>query len=361
MAATNFAALTTEEKTAWAMDFWEQERNQSFLTRFLGSDANSMVQRVTELKASEKGARAVITLIPDLTGDGIAGDRTLRGNEEAMSSDDQVIQIDQLRHANINEGRIAEQKSIVTFREQSRDKLAYWMADRTDQMAFLTLSGVAYTFTNAGATRTGSDLPYLSFASDVTAPSTNRYLVWDSTGFGVNSANTDLVAADTPTYRMLLEMKAYCQTNYIRPIRMKNGVEFYQVFMTPNGLMKLKQDADYLANVRNAGVRGDTNELFAGTDTVMIEGMAITAHRHVFHSATWGAGAVAGQRVLMCGAQALGYADIGNAYWNEEEEDYGNQLGISVGKIFGFKKPVFYSNHHASDEDFGVLCVDTAA
>ena len=81
-------------------------------------------QHITELKKSEKGARAVITLLADLEGDGVAGDRTLEGNEEAMKSYDQVIRIDQLRHANRHEGRMADQKSVVEFRNNSRDVLA---------------------------------------------------------------------------------------------------------------------------------------------------------------------------------------------------------------------------------------------
>ena len=163
---TNFAALTTEQKTAWSMDMWRQARNMSFINKFLGKDANSMIQHITELKKSEKGARAVITLLADLEGDGIAGDRTLEGNEEQMKSYDQVIRIDQLRHANRHEGRMADQKSVVNFRTDSRDKLAYWMADRMDQLAFLTLSGVTYSQKNSGAARVGSDLPFLEFAAD---------------------------------------------------------------------------------------------------------------------------------------------------------------------------------------------------
>ena len=46
---------------------------------------------------SEKGARAVITLLADLTGDGVAGDRALEGNEEGMQTFDQVIRIDDYR------------------------------------------------------------------------------------------------------------------------------------------------------------------------------------------------------------------------------------------------------------------------
>ncbi|RXM21887.1 DUF4043 family protein, partial [Citrobacter sp. AAK_AS5] len=88
-----------------------------------------------------------------LEGDGIVGDRTLEGNEETMKSYDKVIRIDQLRNANRHEGRMADQKSVVNFRENSRDKLAYWLGDRIDQLAFLTLAGKAYTYHTNGTTR----------------------------------------------------------------------------------------------------------------------------------------------------------------------------------------------------------------
>jgi hypothetical protein len=174
MALTNFAALTTEAKTLWAMDLWRQARNMSFIDKFLGKGPNAMIQHITELKKTEKGARAVITLLTDLEGDGVAGDRTLEGNEEPMKSYDQVIRIDQLRHANRHEGEMADQKSVVEFRENSRDVLAYWLADRLDQLAFLTMAGIAYSVKPSGATRVGSDLPNLEFAADVTTASTLR-------------------------------------------------------------------------------------------------------------------------------------------------------------------------------------------
>jgi hypothetical protein len=60
------------------------------------------------------------------------------------------------------------------------------------------------------------------------------------------------------------------------------------------------------------------------------------------------------------GAQALALADIGLPYWSEDEFDYDNQLGISVGKMLGLLKPVFRSNVDAGDEDFGILRINTA-
>lgn len=368
MALTNFGALTTEQKTAWSMDMWKAARNWSFLNRYLGSDANAMIQRITELKKSEKGARAVITLVADAEGDGVAGDRTLKGNEEALRSYDQVIQLDQIRHAHKHEGRMAEQRSVVTFRKEARDILGYWLADRLDQMAFLTLSGVSFAKKTNGADRVGSDFPYLEFANDVTAPSTNRHLRWDA-ATGLEAGDTTAVApADTPSWKMLVEAKAYAVDNYIRPIRGSEGLEVYNVFMTPQGIAKLKQDSDFLAAWKDAQKRGADNPLFKGADVIYVDGLAIREFRHVYNTkgATsgvdkWGSGAdVDGQRVLICGAQALGFADLGAPYWNEEGDDYGNQQGIAIGKILGLKKPVFRSAVTGTNEDFGVLCLDTA-
>jgi hypothetical protein len=113
-------------------------------------------------------------------------------------------------------------------------------------------------------------------------------------------------------------------------------------------------------------VRGPSNELFAGaSSSVMVEGVAIHEFRHVFNTSgtatKWGAGnLINGGRALFCGAQALGFADIGDAYWVEQGKDYENRQGISIGKIFGFLKPKFHSIYSETVEDFGVLAVDYA-
>ncbi len=150
MALTNFGTLTGDQLQAWSRDFWKVARNQSFINQFAGTGSNAMVQRVTELTKSAKGTKANITLLADMVGDGITGDNTLENNEEALRAFDISIQLDQLRFANRIAGRMADQKTVVNFREQSRDALAYAMADRIDQLAFLTLSGISYNFKNNG-------------------------------------------------------------------------------------------------------------------------------------------------------------------------------------------------------------------
>ena len=373
MSLTNFALLTNEQKTTWSKDLWRQARNYSFVNKFSGSDANSVIQHITELKKSEKGARAVITLLADLEGDGVAGDRTLEGNEEAMKSFDQVIRIDQIRHANRHEGRMADQKSVVTFRENSRDVLAYWLADRVDQMAFLTLAGMSYGVKNSGGVRPGSDLVNLEFAQDITAPTTKRLLTWDKAAGGLlapsqkTNTSASFLAADTPCWELFVQLKAYAKDNYIRGVKENGGEETYHVFLSPQAMAKLKLDPTYLLNLRHAQPRGDGNSLFTGS-SVKIDGLYFHEFRHVPNTRTaaagskWGStGTVDGCRILFCGAQALGFADIGNPEWVEKGFDYENQQGISTGKILGFLKPKFYTQYSGGTvEDFGVIAVDVA-
>jgi len=380
MALTNFGMLTGDQLQTWSRDFWRVARNMSFVNQFAGTGQNALVQRVTELTKSEKGTKANITLLADMTGDGITGDNTLEGNEEALRAYDITIELDQLRFANRIAGRMADQKTVVNFREQSRDALAYAMADRMDQLSFLTLSGVAYTHkTNGGLRPTsasaGHELVDLEFASDVSAPTGDRHRRISGNDI-VAGDTTAVTATDKLGYKHIVELKAYAKDNYIRGIRGAGNDEIFHMFVTPQQMANLKLDSDFLANVRNAGVRGASNSLFAGSASLMVDGVMIHEFRHVFSTegATtgtssnagaagykWGADAdVSGARALFCGAQALAMADIGLPDIVEDTFDYENQAGISIGKIFGLRKPKYNSDISGSVQDFGVICLDTA-
>jgi N4-gp56 family major capsid protein len=431
VAKTNFAALTDNQKKVWQRDVWHTARQKSFIMSASGSDINSVFQRITELTPTERGDQAVITLVPDLELDGVMGDSQLWDNEEAINALDQTIYIDMIRHANRTTGKMADQRSIVKFRETSKDVLAYWLADRTDQMGILTLSGVDPRLHTNGSLRTGFafdvntgtpltwasvtrsassgqaliDLAYfsstvnaamLSAGDRVKAPSTNRWFRWNAaTGSLASASTTSIVATDLPSYRMLVEAKAYAKDRRLRPISGDNGRELFYVLMHPKAIAKLKLDPDFLANLRQAGPRDSTNPLISGAIQTM-DGLVIIENTHVYNtmgailgstSATasasgadtaasfagaighkWGANAdVNGSRTLILGAQALAYVDFGNPEWEEDDWDYKNQLGISVGKIMGFMKPQWYSpmdneiaNISTAQEDYGVLSLDHA-
>lgn len=375
MATTNFGLLTDEQYTAWAMKFWHHARNAAFITQFTGKGPNSVIQHIDTLTKSKKGNRAVITLLADLLGDGVMGDATLEGNEEALNSFDTVIQFDQIRHANRIEGRMADQKSIVNFRNASNDALGYWLADRMDQMAFLSLSSLPYTLQTNGALRpvlaAGKNLSDLEFAPDAgVAPTDQRCFYLTSGGLSRGTGNDAAAGTIVPlTYKSLVQMKAAAKDSYIRPIKGKGGQEVYHVFVTPMGMADLRLDPDFIANVRHAGIRGESNSLFSGASSVMVDGLIVHEYQHVFSNEGALAGARfgltgqdIGQRALLCGAQALGMADIGAAEWVEDDFDYKNQIGISIAKMMGFLKPQFKGNlsSYATKQDFGVITIDTA-
>lgn len=374
MAKTNFDALTTDHKLVWSRDIWGIARNASFVMKFAGKGSNAMVQRVTELTKDERGDKAVITLVPDVAGDGVSGDFTLEGNEAEIKAYDLKITIDQLRQAHRTTGRMTDQKTVVNFRETARDQLGYWLADRIDQMAFLALSGVAFTAKNNGAARpvlgggnTGLNLSELAFAADVSAPTAARHRRWNSAAGTLDAGNTAVVAAiDLPSYKMLVKAKAFAKDQYIKGIKGPGGQEFYHVFMTPTGVANLKLDSDYKTAVVQGADRGKDNPFFSGS-VQTIDGLIIHEYRHVYNTSglanasKWGIGGlVDGQRVLFCGAQALAMADLGNMGYEEETFDYENQSGISISKIFGLKKPKFHSPINGDVQDFGVLVIDCA-
>lgn len=371
MAATNFAALTDEQLTVWSRDFWREARNKTFLMAFAGNSSNAMVQRITELRNTTDGARAVITMINEATGDGVVGDNELEGNEEALTSNDMVIQLDMWRKAHKSAGKMSEQRSVVKFRGEAKDHLSYAASRVMDELAFQTLSGISYTLRPDGSARYASQLPLLRYAGDVTAPSSKRHYRWSKTNGLSLGDTTAIAAADTPTWAMLVDAKAQAVNSFIRPIRTEDGVEIYNVFMCPDGIAALKKDQDFLAAWREAEKRGDSNPIFKGTKHggkkgIYIDGLNILEYRNVFNTrgaasgSKWGSGGnVDGQRVLLCGAQALAFADIGGAEWNEKDFDYGNRQGVSVGKIFGLLKPRLFSTYAQSKQDFGVMCIDT--
>jgi len=374
MSQTNFAALTSEQKIIWSKDLWRQARNLSFIDKVTGTDENSICQRVTELKKTEAGAKAIITLIADLKGDGTSGDRTLEGNEEAMNVFDKVINIDQLRHANRNKGRMADQRTVVKFREVSRNALAYWLSDRIDQLAFLTLAGVSYLYTCDGRLRTdvmsnNKAFAELAFAADVTAPTAQRRATWDPVAKTLNfgAATTDVVSGNYITWETIQAMKESAKTKYIRGVREQGGEETYHVFLNPRAMLRLKQDPEYVQNLRFAAARDSSNPLFSGT-TVKIDGMYLHEDRRVYNTLgaasgnKWGStGTVDGCSIAFCGAQALAMGDLGEPEWVEKEFDYDNQAGISTGKIFGFLKPQFQTMYDGDTvQDFGVLNLYTA-
>lgn len=282
-----------------------------------------------------------------------------------MKSYNDTITIDLISHGVREKGKLAEQKTVIRFRENARDRLAYWLANRMDQLAFLTMSGISYGFNNDGSARASGAFSSLAFAADVSAPTTNRHQRWDGSALVAGNTAT-ATAGDLLTYKAMVDIGVYAKTHYIKPM-MEGGKEFYVVFVRPEGLAQLKKDPDYQRAVTTAGPRdAKMNPWFTG-GIVTVDGLVFHEHRLVYNTlgaasgSKWGAGGtVDGSRMLVCGSQAMGMADLGAPEWSEKMFQYDSSPGINVDKMFGFLKPKFFSIYDKTVEDFGVLAIDHA-
>lgn len=367
--ATDFASQTVEEKLVWSRATWIAGRDQTFINKITGSGNNNPVQAINELTKTEKGDKCIFFLVSDLVEDGGTGDDEREGMEEEMVSSEQTITIDLLNHGVREKGKMSNQRHVLSVRSLAKDKLSYWLSQRVDQMAILTLSGIGYQFNTDGSLRPNrSKLKNLAFANDVSAPTSKRNLTFNGTtllgpgdsGYGTAAITTSYL----PTYKMVVGMIAYARTHRIKPV-LAGGKEYYIIVMHPLTLAALKMDDNFQRAVTSAGVRGDSNPWFTGAD-VMIDGALIMQHNLTYTTlgaasgSKWGSGGtVNGTRTLLLGAQALAMADLTNSGdWVEKLFQYDSFWGINVDKMFGLLKPKFYSVYDQSVQDFGVLTVD---
>jgi len=367
MASTNFAGLTSEQKTYWKRDIWTYMRNEAFISRLMSKSTNAPIQHITDLTKDEKGTRALMFLVADLQGRGVVNDNEREGNEEALQSYETEINMGLISHQVRNKGKLSDQNHVIRFRKTARDRLKQWLADSVDIMAFLTLSGIGYEYNLDGSTVNPAENEWtqLVFAADVTPPSAGRHVRFD--GSSLQTGDTSAITAGhTPKYGMLVDLRAYAKTTHLKPIRV-GGKEYYQYVCDPRTLATLKKDPDFLSAVTRAAKRGKENPFFSGAITT-IDGIVIMEHNLVYNTtgatsgSKWGAaGDVNGTRSLMLGAQALGMVDIGAPDWVEKGFDYDSKQGISTDKFIGFRKPRF-DNHWTgnANEDFGVIACDLA-
>ncbi|MBB4266305.1 N4-gp56 family major capsid protein [Roseospira visakhapatnamensis] len=365
MAYTDFGAVTPLQRKAYSAKILQFGRDGTILFSskqgLTGKSANSCIQVITEITKTSRGDKVIMPLVNDLTSDGVAGDNDQDGHEESLVAQDLEITIDQISHAVRNRGVMSEQRTVVRFRSTAREKLGNWLAQKKEEMGFLTLAGRGFAHKLDLSPRpSSSQLPALAFAADVTAPSAHRTVFP-----GTVTATAGLSSTDTLSWDLLLAAKAKAKRLNLKPLY-HEGRETYIVMVSPEQARDLKQDSDYVSVTKDAGVRGGKNPLFAGS-IAMVDGLVIYEHNKVptntGNTAGWGAGGdVKGAQALLLGAQALGLAEVGNSEWAEDnQKDYGRKPGIAYATILGFKKPVFEDPVTGTDEDFSVLSLYTAA
>lgn len=349
MANTEYGVNHPLAVKLWSRKLIREALKQTYVSKFMGKDSSSLVQ-IKEETSKSAGDRVTVGLRMQLTGAGVAGDSTLEGNEEALSTYNDNIFIDQLRHAVRSSGKMSEQRVPFSVREEARAGLTDWWADRIDTWFFNQVAG------NTGQ----ADTRYTGMQATI-APSTTsgntRHLFSDGTHTTEASLSTTDVFQLSFIDRAVTTAKT--ATPLIRPLKV-DGQDKYVMFLHPYQVYALRTDATSTRitwyQTQRALVEGGakSNGIYNGA---LGEYNGVILHESVrIPSVTANT-----RRAVLCGAQSALFAMGQNQTagdspnWYEELFDYGNQLGVSGGMICGLKKSVFNSI------DFGTVVVSTRA
>jgi N4-gp56 family major capsid protein len=311
MALTDLTNQDVALPEIWAKDLLIEAEKRMFWTDYEGSQGSGMpIIRKDELNKAPGDTIRIITM-SNLTGSGQTGDTAnLTGNEEALSIDEIVVNLGIKAHA-VKFTKYANQQSVVELRTASKMRLAYWVADRLDQSAFVTLTGSA-TFNLYGGTATTDGTLATGDAFDTTA---------------------------------LNKIKAKLVDNRALPIKIDDGEEWFITVIHPFNGYDLRADADWQEAQREANVRGRNNPIFSGALGVY-NGMIVRESHNVpfsnVNSTSGGEGGIGTGTVNVSYPVAFGGEAMARAYGQypsflEEFKDYGRKHGVGTDVVFGDK------------------------
>jgi N4-gp56 family major capsid protein len=344
MATTEFALNHPLAVRLWSKVLDAQTINETWFERFVGTSKNSLIYKKTEL-SKDAGSRLTFGIRRLLQGAGVEGDGILEGNEEAFSTFNDDLYINQLRHATRSAGKMSEQRVPFSVRAEGNDALALWWADRKDVSLFNHLcANTAQSDTRFTGHNSITAIDANHIVSDADRTIGDQSLSTSANIFDIRLLDQAKVLASTLRFRSSTESN-------IRPLRI-DGKPKYVAFLHPTQVrdLKTRTDAGQWLDITKAVYQGsrENNPIYDGA-IGEYNGVILHETPHITQGldSTTGASVTNTRRAVFCGAQAmcLGYGkgQQGSIDYFEELFDYGNQLGISGGLIWGMKATTYNS------------------
>lgn len=336
----------------WAKRCEAEAFKKAVVSPFIGKTSSSLIQLRDELNKGP-GDKLRITLRGqmDETVAPKQGNAGLEGNERSINYFYDDLTFDQVRDAHRLYDVIDPQR--VSFDQRNEAKAA---------LADLATSWLEQGFFNQAAGAVYADDSSTALTGNHTVPASESIFRPNSV-----SADESLGVADTFSIQALdtLIERAKTRTFAIRPADIEGIGKYYVLFLHPYQVSALRAvDSFWMTLNRDMlqSGRASDNPIYTGAlgsynGTLLVESTRVPLG---VHSST--AASVANtRRAIFCGAQTAGLV-IGRQggepdrfRWVEKHFDYDNELGISVGMVFGLKRFQFNS------VDFGSIVVPTYA
>ena len=302
---TTAADLNYWRPHLWSMKVYEEAKAKMYWQRFSGPEGSGMPVIVKTELISKAGQLINISQMANLTGAGVTGESTLRGNEEKLSLRQVQITPEWARHAVADTEKAAKQIT-QDFRLKAKGALSYWLAKKMDTSMW-TAGSIA--------TAAGFEAALITIIYGGNATSVNT--LDSSDDFGVSE---------------IRKGAAVLEGNDIEKVRvpgMPSGEGYYICFIHPYQAYSLKQDSEWIDNHQNASERGRDNPLFTGAlgevDGVIVHSTSqcarvLNANSPAIYTAT---GIMVGQEALCRGLNE-------DMSWAEQVDDYEFEHGIAV-------------------------------
>ncbi|WP_317993833.1 MULTISPECIES: N4-gp56 family major capsid protein [Bartonella] len=367
------AITTVRESDLHSMGTWSKILNVEVskaipIAPLIGKDSNSIIQLKTETQKG-KGDSVIFSLRAQMLGRGVSSGQVLEGNEEALQFLHDRLYIDELAHAArvANEGSIDQQRTVFNLREEAKNALVDWYADRLSLMFFIHACG--YTAPTISFEERVIDIEpvYYGF-NEPTEPSGKRIIRPDG-----KTKDEDLTDKAKHSFSLkLIDEAVKCAklaNPKIRPVRV-NGDSVYVMYLHPTQVMQLRTNTDKgeWLDIQRAVYSGSRskNPIFDGS-LGMYNGVVLRESEHVTHGvkSTDKTMVSSVRRAVFLGAQsvvmAFGNNRGVNRYKLEEEYfDYKREYGLAAKTLIGMKKTRFvFSGLQKQEQDFATIVIPT--
>lgn len=338
MAYTSVASANALTRKAWAEKLFRETLPTSFFNAsgMMGNDENSAIHVKTDLE-KDQGDKITFGLVSRLSGAGVTGDATLKGNEESLAMYDDAVSLDQYRHGVTIKGRMTRKRPNFSVPDEARAMLKQWGKEKIDRLCIDAL------------TATPSFVAYLDGSGNVAKTTTA------ATAKSALTSSSKIKLGLFPYLRTLALTGNNRQFNPLRPINIK-GKEYFVLLAYEDVLYDLKNDSSYLTAARECYERSDEHPLFRAGAAVYDQIIVMT-HEFMPKAADGGAGTVPWAACTLMGAQSLCWAWGMRPGIEEEWDDYKNTQGFAHAMICGVKRPKFNGFDFGS---FGVYVARTA-
>ncbi|WP_375674711.1 N4-gp56 family major capsid protein [Bartonella sp. CL100XZDX] len=368
MATTHIGINDPHALKTWARILDAEVSKATPIAPLMGQDSNSIIQVKTETQKG-KGDCVTFSLRAQLSGRGVSEGETLEGNEEALQFLHDKLYINELYHGTriANEGTIDNQRTLFNLREEAKNSLSDWYADRLSLMFFVHACGYTANRLRFEGELVDLDPLFWGFNAPL-APSSKRIVRPEA-----KTKDEELTEKAKHSFNLkLIDEAVQCAklaNPKIRPVRV-NGESVYVLYLHPIQVTQLRTNTEtgQWLDIQKAAYTGSRSKkpIFDGS-LGMYNGVILRESEHVTHGvkSTDSTAKKSVRRAVLLGAQSIVMAfgkSYGKTRYKIEEEtfDYKREYGFGVHTIMGMKKTRFQMPGRAQGaQDFGTIVIPT--